>query len=143
MSNYINLDAVIGLPANLFYGTSIPTVILVLKKNRKDKNILFIDASKEFEKGKNQNNLNDENIDKIVNAFKEYKEIDKYSHVATIEEIKENDYNLNIPRYVDTFEEEEPIDLEEVNKQLEQDNKKIAELEAEINEQLKILDIKF
>ena len=141
------IDAVIGLPANLFYGTSIPTVILVLRKNRKEKrenkDILFIDASKEFEKGKNQNNLSDENVDKIVNTFKEYKEIDKYSHKATIEKIKENDYNLNIPRYVDTFEEEEPIDLEEVNKQLEQDNKEIAELEAEINEQLKILGIKF
>lgn len=139
------LDAVIGLPANLFYGTSIPTVILVLRKNRKEKrenkDILFIDASKEFEKGKNQNNLSDENVDKIVNTFKEYKELDKYSHKATIEEIKENDYNLNIPRYVDTFEEEEPIDLEEVNKQLEQDNKEIAELEAEINEQLKILGV--
>ena len=119
----------------------------MLRKNRKEKrenkDILFIDASKEFEKGKNQNNLSDENVDKIVNTFKEYKELDKYSHKATIEEIKENDYNLNIPRYVDTFEEEEQIDLEEVNKQLEQDNKEIAELEAEINEQLKILGIKF
>ncbi|MDY4543868.1 MAG: N-6 DNA methylase, partial [Bacilli bacterium] len=137
------LDAVIGLPANLFYGTSIPTVILVLKKNRKNKDILFIEASKEFEKGKNQNNLSDENVDKIVNTFKNYEDVDKYAHVASIEEIKENDYNLNIPRYVDTFEEEEPIDLEEINKQLEQDNKEIAELEAEINEQLKILGIKF
>ena len=137
------LDAVIGLPANLFYGTSIPTIILVLKKNRKKKDILFIDASKDFEKGKNQNNLSNENVDKIVNTFKNYEDVDKYAHVASIEEIKENDYNLNIPRYVDTFEEEEPIDLEEINKQLEQDNKEIAELEAEINEQLKILGVKF
>ena len=136
------LDTVIGLPANLFYGTSIPTIILVLKKNRTTKDILFIDASKEFEKGKNQNNLKDEHIDKIVNTFKERKDIDKYAHVASIEEIRENDFNLNIPRYVDTFEEEEPVDLDEVNRQLEQDNKEIAELEAEINEQLKILGVK-
>lgn len=136
------LDTVIGLPANLFYGTSIPTIILVFKKNRKTKDILFIDASNDFEKGKNQNNLNDENIDKIINTFKERKDVDKYAHVASIEEIKENEFNLNIPRYVDTFEEEDPIDLEEVNKQLEQDNKEIAELEAEINEQLKILGVK-
>ena len=135
------LDTVIGLPANLFYGTSIPTIILVLKKNRKDKDILFIDASKEFEKGKNQNKLNEENIEKIITTFKERKDVDKYAHLASIEEIRENDFNLNIPRYVDTFEEEEPIDLEEVNKQLEEDNKEIAKLEAEIKEQLKILGV--
>ncbi|WP_454055060.1 type I restriction-modification system subunit M [Clostridium sp. Marseille-Q7071] len=135
------LDTVIGLPANLFYGTSIPTTILVFKKNRKTKDILFIDASNDFEKGKNQNNLSNENIDKIITTFKERKDVDKYAHVASLEEIKENDYNLNIPRYVDTFEEEAPIDLEEVNKQLQQDNKEIAELEAAINEQLKILGV--
>ena len=116
------LDTIIGLPANLFYGTSIPTVILVLKKN--------------------QNNLRDEDIDKIIKTYKERKDVEKYAHLASIEEIRENDFNLNIPRYVDTFEEEEPIDLEEVNKLLEQDNKEIAELEAEINEQLKILGVK-
>lgn len=136
------LDTIIGLPANLFYGTSIPTVILVLKKNRKNKDILFIDASNDFEKNKNQNNLRDEDIDKIIKTYKERKDVEKYAHVASIEEIRENDFNLNIPRYVDTFEEEEPIDLEEVNKLLEQDNKEIAELEAEINEQLKILGVK-
>ncbi|MBE5965605.1 MAG: type I restriction-modification system subunit M [Lachnospiraceae bacterium] len=135
------LDTVIGLPANLFYGTSIPTTILVFKKNRKTKDILFIDASNDFEKGKNQNNLSNENIDKIIKTYQNRKDIDKYAHVASIKEIKENDYNLNIPRYVDTFEEEAPIDLEEVNKQLEQDNKEIAELEAAINEQLKILGV--
>lgn len=138
------LDAVIGLPSNLFYGTSIPTIILVLKKNRKSKDVLFIDASRDFEKGKNQNNLSDENIDKIINTFKaskEDREVEKYSHVATIDEIKKNDYNLNIPRYVDTFEEEEEIDLDEINKQLEIDNKEIAELEEIIKEQLKILGV--
>lgn len=136
------LDTIIGLPANLFYGTSIPTVILVLKKNRENKDILFIDASNDFEKNKNQNNLRDEDIDKIIKTYKERKDVEKYAHLASIEEIRENDFNLNIPRYVDTFEEEEPIDLEEVNKLLEQDNKEIAELEAEINEQLKILGVK-
>lgn len=136
------LDTIIGLPANLFYGTSIPTVILVLKKNREKKDILFIDASNDFEKNKNQNNLRDEDIDKIIKTYKERKDVEKYAHLASIEEIRENDFNLNIPRYVDTFEEEEPIDLEEVNKLLEQDNKEIAELEAEINEQLKILGVK-
>ncbi|MFT8343348.1 MAG: type I restriction-modification system subunit M [Clostridium beijerinckii] len=136
------LDAIIGLPANLFYGTSIPTVILVLKKNRENKDILFIDASNDFEKNKNQNNLRDEDIDKIIKTYKERKDVEKYAHLASIEEIRENDFNLNIPRYVDTFEEEEPIDLEEINKLLEQDNKEIAELEAEINEQLKILGVR-
>lgn len=138
--NYI--DTIIGLPANLFYGTSIPTVILVLKKNRENKDILFIDASNDFEKNKNQNNLTDENINKIIKTYKERKDVEKYAHLASIEEIRENDFNLNIPRYVDTFKEEEPIDLEEINKLLEQDNKEIAELEAEINEQLKILGVK-
>jgi type I restriction enzyme M protein len=135
------LDAVIGLPANLFYGTSIPTTVLVFKKNRQTKDILFIDASKEFEKGKNQNSLSDAHIEKIITTFKERKDVDKYAHVASIEEIKENDFNLNIPRYVDTFEEEEPIDLAEVMKQLERDNQEIAELEAKINEQLKVLGV--
>ncbi|WP_373899510.1 type I restriction-modification system subunit M [Haloimpatiens sp. FM7315] len=135
------LDTIIGLPANLFYGTSIPTVILVLKKNRENKDILFIDASKDFEKSKNQNNLRDEDIDKIIKAYKVRKDVEKYAHLASIEEIRENDFNLNIPRYVDTFEEEEPIDLEEINKLLKQDNKEIAELEAKINEQLKILGL--
>lgn len=136
------LDTIIGLPANLFYGTSIPTVILVLKKNRENKDILFIDASNDFEKNKNQNNLTDEHINKIINTYKERKDVEKYAHLASIEEIRENDFNLNIPRYVDTFEEEEPIDLDEINRLLEQDNKEIAELEAKINEQLKILGVK-
>lgn len=121
------LDAVIGLPANIFYGTSIPTCILVLKKQRtNNKEVLFIDASQHFEKVKTQNVLRDEDIQAIINTYKAYTngqvteaEIDKYSHVATLAEIKENDYNLNIPRYVDTFEEEEPVDLEAVSKELQ------------------------
>jgi type I restriction enzyme M protein len=109
------LDAVIGLPSNIFYGTSIPTCILVFKKCRKaDDNVLFIDASSDFEKGKNQNRLRKEDIERIVNTFKDRKEEEKYSHLASLSEIEENDYNLNIPRYVDTFEEEEEVNLEEV-----------------------------
>ena len=104
------LDAVIGLPANIFYGTSIPTCILVFKKCREqDENVLFIDASQHFEKVKTQNQLRESDISKIVETYVARNEQDKYSYPATLEEIKENDYNLNIPRYVDTFEEEEPV----------------------------------
>ena len=109
------LDAVIGLPANLFYGTSIPACILVLKKCRvHDNDILFIDASQHFEKSGNQNTLTDEHVEKIVDAYQKREAIDKYTYVASLDEVKENDYNLNIPRYVDTFEEEEPVDLKAV-----------------------------
>jgi type I restriction enzyme M protein len=135
------LDTVIGLPANLFYGVSIPTTILVFKKNRKTKDILFIDVSNEFEKGKNQNKLTDKNINKIIETYRNRVDVDKYARVASLEEIKANEFNLNIPRYVDTFEEEQVIDLDEVSKLLEQDKQEIAELEAKINEQLKILGI--
>lgn len=133
------LDAVIGLPANIFYGTGIPTTVLVFKKNRATKDILFIDASREFEKAKNQNRLTEGHINKIVSAYQKREDVDKYAHVATIEEIRENDYNLNIPRYVDTFEQEEEIDLDEVRRLLEQDKREIAELEAKIAETLATL----
>lgn len=127
------LDAVIGLPANIFYGTSIPTCILIFKKCREDdSDILFIDASQEFEKVKNQNKLREEDISKIVETYKNREEIEKYSHKATLEEIKENDFNLNIPRYVDTFEEEEPIDLDEVVDELEKISKEMEEVDKEI-----------
>ena len=113
------LDAVIGLPSNIFYGTSIPTCILVFKKCREHSdNILFIDASNDYEKAKNQNYLTNENIEKIIDTYANRKEIEKYSHLASLDEIKENEYNLNIPRYVDTFEEEETIDLEKVSSEL-------------------------
>jgi len=128
------LDAVIGLPANLFYGTSIPTTILVFKKNRQVKDVLFIDASSDFEKAKNQNNLRDSDVDKIVAAYKSREDVDKYAHVATLDEIKENDFNLNIPRYVDTFEEEEPIDIDEVKKEIAAIDLEIAKLEKEFAE---------
>lgn len=136
------LDAVIGLPANLFYGTGIPTIILVFKKNRTTKDILFIDASNDFVKAKNQNILADEHIEKIVQTYENRVDVDKYAHVASLEEIQSNEYNLNIPRYVDTFEAEEEIDLEEIQRLLAKDEEEIKALEAEINEQLKLLGIK-
>ena len=124
---------VIGLPANVFYGTTIPTCILVFKKCRQDDNtVLFIDASNEFEKAKNQNNLTDGNVEKIVATYKNRGAIDKYSYVATLDEIKENDYNLNIPRYVDTFEEEEQISLDEVATAIQQTQKEIIQAEKEL-----------
>ena len=113
------LDAVIGLPANIFYGTSIPTCVLVFKKCRKHPdNILFIDASQQFDKVKTQNILRAEHIQKIVDTYKARTNEDKYSHVASIASIKANDYNLNIPRYVDTFEAEDAIDLGAISAQL-------------------------
>lgn len=127
------LDAVIGLPGNLFYGTSIPATILVLKKCRQDsEDVMFIDASKEFEKTKNQSRLTDENVAKIFDTYKNRKEIDKYSHKAPLSEIKENEYNLNIPRYVDTFEEEVLIDIKEVAKKLKSFHEGEVELESKI-----------
>jgi type I restriction enzyme M protein len=123
------IDAVIGLPENLFYGTSIPAAILVVRKNRKKKEVLFIDSSTEGHYGSasNQNILREEDIEKIVETYKEYITKDKYSYVASFDEIKENDFNLNIPRYVDTFEEEEPVDMEAVQYQM-------AELESELKD---------
>lgn len=136
------LDAVIGLPSNIFYGTSIPTVILVFKKCRENgDNILFIDASNEFEKGKNQNNLTDAQVDKIVETYVKRGTIDKYSYVASIDEIKENDYNLNIPRYVDTFEEEEPINLQAVSERISNIDKEIASIDEQLAVYLKELGL--
>ena len=105
------LDVVVGLPANLFFGTGIPAAILIFKKTKTDQNVLFIDASRECESGKNQNLLSAGNIDKIITTYRARSTVDKYAYLATLDEIKDNDYNLNIPRYVDTFEEEAEIDL--------------------------------
>ncbi|ARV14150.1 type I restriction-modification system subunit M [Polaribacter sp. SA4-12] len=126
------LDAVIGLPSNIFYGTSIPTCILVLKKNRTTKDILFIDASNDFEKVKTQNVLTDSHLANIIETYRTRQTKDKYSFKATLEEVKENDYNLNIPRYVDTFEEEEAIDLLSVSTDLKALEKDIATTEKTI-----------
>ena len=133
--------AIIGLPSNLFYGTGIPTIVMVLKKKRTTKDIFFIDASNDFEKGKNQNKLSEENINKIIAAYRERKDIPKYAHLASIEEVRQNEYNLNIPRYVDTTEEEEEIDINKIRDLLAQDKKEIEELEAQIAEQFKLLGI--
>ena len=122
VKNLNYLDAVIGLAPNCFYGTSIPVSLLVLKNDRgqnKD-NILFIDASKEYEPGKNQNSITEENVQKILNAYKNRKDIEKFCHVASMKEIEENGYNLNITRYVDTFDEEPELDLAEIDKELKE-----------------------
>jgi type I restriction enzyme M protein len=137
------LDAVIGLPANVFYGTGIPTCILIFKKCREnDDNILFIDASQEYEKIKTQNYLTDAHVQKIVDTYVERKTVDKYAYVADLEEIEENDYNLNIPRYVDTFEEEEPIDIDAVSDELQNLEAEIKATDEEIGKYCKELGIK-
>lgn len=137
------LDAVIGLPESLFYGTGIPACIMVFKKSRTRKDVLFIDASGEgnYKKGKNQNRLREEDIEKIVKTYEDYETIDKYSYVAAYEEIKENDYNLNIPRYVDTFEEEEPVDMEEVANKIRNIKNEIDKVEEEMKRYLEELGL--
>jgi len=127
------LDAIIGLPANIFYGTGIPTCILVLKKQRENPDdILFIDASQHFEKIGNQNQLRAEDLDRIITTYRERRSEEKFSHLADLSEVTENDYNLNIPRYVDTFEEEDPIDLDQVATQLTALDRDIAATEKTI-----------
>ena len=133
------LDAVIGLPEKLFYGTGIPAAILVFRQDKKDDNVLFIDASREFEPGKNQNALSEDNIKKIVETCRGRKDVDKYAHLATPDEISENDFNLNIPRYVDTFEEEEEIDLMAVREERKKLKATLEALEQEMDGYLKEL----
>ncbi len=126
------LDAVIGLPANIFYGTSIPTCIMVFKKCREQPNdILFINAAENFERG-TQNILRREDIDKIVSTYRERKEIEKYSSLATLEFIAENEYNLNIPRYVNTYEEQDNIDIPTLVKQLRSLEKEMKNTDVEL-----------
>ncbi|CAH1855461.1 type I restriction-modification system subunit M [Convivina praedatoris] len=137
-----NITAIIGLPEKIFTNTGIPTIIMVLEKNRENDDVLFIDASKGFEKQKNSNKLRPEDIEKIVSTFKNYKEavatgttmedVDKYAHVASMDEIKENDFNLNIPRYVDTFEEEALVDAEQLFKDMQELNAEEKKLENEL-----------
>lgn len=133
------LDAVIGLPEKLFYGTGIPAAILIFKKQKSDDSVLFIDASREFKSGKNQNNLTEENIAKIVATYRARESVDKYAYLATLQEVKNNDYNLNIPRYVDTFEEEAEIDLVAVRAEREQLKTQLAELEVQMAKYLEEL----
>ena len=133
------LDAVIGLPEKLFFGTGIPAAILIFKKHKDDKNVLFIDASHEFKSGKNQNMLTEDNIQKIVDTYLARESVEKYAYLATLEEIAENDFNLNIPRYVDTFEEEAEIDLMAVRTERQALQKELVDLEAEMAGYLKEL----
>ena len=142
------LDAVIGLPPNLFPSTSIPVAILIFDRSReaggineKRRDVMFIDASREFQSGKNQNVLLDENIDKIVTTYLKREDVDKYAHSAPLAEIEENDFNLNIPRYVDTFEEEEEIDIAEVQKEIEDLESELAEVRSKMRSHLKELGV--
>jgi type I restriction enzyme M protein len=143
------LDAVIGLPGNLFPTTNIPVAILIFDKAREKggekedcRDVVFIDASKEYVSGKNQNTLSDEHIDKILDTYRKRKEIEKYSHIADIKEIEENDFNLNIPRYVDTFEEEEEIDIFQVQQEIDVLEKELEEVRKKMAEKLKEIEIR-
>ncbi len=133
------LDAVIGLPEKLFYGTGIPAAILIFKKKKRDGKVLFIDASREYQDDKNQNHLTEEHINKIVDTYAARNNVDKYAYIVDPAEIKENDFNLNIPRYVDTFEEEEEIDLMVVREEREKLKEDLAKLEVEMEGYLKEL----
>lgn len=142
------LDAVIGLPANLFLNVGIPVAFLIFDKSREKgganenrKDVLFIDASKEYVSGKKQNTLSEEHINKIVDTYKNRREIEKYSHLATLDEIKENDFNLNISRYVDTFEEEEEIDLAKVKVEIVDLENELQKVQSQMTEYLKELGV--
>ncbi len=135
------LEAVIGLPPNLFFGTTIPAAILLFNKGKKTKDVLFIDASREFLDGKNQNYLRPQDIEKIVKTYKRFKTVEKYAYRTAFEEIQANEFNLNIPRYVDTFEEEEEIDIDEVQKEIEGLEAELATTRNEMRKSLKELGI--
>ncbi len=138
------LDAVIGLPANLFYGTGIPACILVFRKNRTRDDVLFIDASGEgnYEKGKNQNILRDSDIQRIVSTYEAREEkVNKYSYLATRDEIRQNDYNLNIPRYVDTYEEEELPDIDEIRQNIADIETELTQVQAQMAKYLEELGL--
>lgn len=130
--DFNELDAVIGLPAKLFYNTDIPTCILVLKKNRINRDILFIDASNEFTKNKNRNDLENFHLSKIMETYKKRKEINRYSHVATMDEVKDNDYNLNLPRYVDTYIEKETKPLDQIMEEMKEIDELIVKNSQEL-----------
>lgn len=138
------LEAVIGLPSNLFFGTGIPAAIVIFNKGKKSGNVLFIDGSKEFENGKNQNKLRPQDIEHIVSTYRKFTAgklqagvvEDKYAYVATLQEIADNDFNLNIPRYVDTFEEEEEIDIKAVQVEIDTLETELKEVQAKMKEYL-------
>ena len=138
------LDMVIGLPGNLFPTTSIPVAILIFDRSREQgginsgrREVLFVDASRDYQPGKNQNALLDEHIEKILETCKERKDVEKYAHLAGFDEIVENDFNLNIPRYVDTFEEEEEIDIDAVQREIDQLEEELFRVRTEMAEKMK------
>ena len=143
------LEAVIGLPSKLFYGTGIPAAIVIFNKGKKSENVLFIDASKEYESGKNQNILREKDIEHVVSTYRRFVDEnlqpgvveDKYAYVASLAEIKGNDFNLNIPRYVDTFEEEEEVDIKAVQKEINSLETELKAVQEKMNEYLKELDL--
>ncbi|MCC5789677.1 MAG: type I restriction-modification system subunit M [Opitutales bacterium] len=135
------LEAVIGLPEKLFFGTGIPAAILLFRKGRERKEVLFIDASREFDSGTKQNRLSEANIAKIVGTYERFATLEKYSYAATAAEIAENDYNLNIPRYVDTFEPEPEVDLAQVSQEIQETEAKLVEVQAQIKDYLKELHL--
>ena len=138
----------IGLPANLFYGTSIPACILVFKKNRATNDVLFIDASGKdadgnlrYRKDKNQNKLDQCHIDAIYKAYTDRVDVERFAHVASLEEIRANDFNLNIPRYVDSFEEEELVDIDEVKQNIASIEAELAQVQAQMAKYLEELGL--
>jgi len=136
-----NIDTVIGLPANLFYSTGIPVCILVLKKCKKPDDVLFINATEHFEKGKRQNRLLPEHIDKIIDTYQFRRSEERYSRIVDMEEIETNCYNLNISRYISTAITEEEVDLSAVNSSLVEVKQKIEEATKKHNEFLKVLGL--
>lgn len=134
-----NIYAVIGLPANLFYNTSIPTCIVVLKKHREGRDVLFIDASQKFEKGKKQNAMTDDHIDSVIDLYNKRETVDQESFLASFEDIEKNDFNLNIPRYVDNFEKEEEIDLNALLADMKQTDEELGQVQDEFLSLLKDL----
>lgn len=133
------IDTVIGLPEKLFFNTDIPTVVVILRRHRADDKVFFIDASKEFTKHKNHNRLEKEHIEKILAAYHDRKDVDKFAHLADMTELKENDFNLNIPRYVDTFEPE-PVpslteitaDMQEIDKEIEAETRNLSDMFSQL-----------
>ena len=134
-----NIYAVIGLPANLFYNTSIPTCIIVLKKHRDGRDVLFVDASKKFDKGKKQNAMTDEHIEAVMELYSKRETVEKESYLASFEDIEKNDFNLNIPRYVDNFEKEEEVDINALLTQMDQTDKELEQAQGEFLSLLKDL----
>jgi type I restriction enzyme M protein len=136
------LEAVVGLPVNLFFGTGIPAAILLFNRGKQTTDVLFIDASRGYEQEKNQNKLRGQDIEKIVQTFKDFQTVEKYAYRATLAEIQENDFNLNIPRYVDTFEDEEEVDIQSLQEDIDRLESKLAATREEMNRYLEELAIR-